>query len=191
MKRWPLLLGLVLGLGAMTYGLRTGTDQVDGYLLASRYTARAGFPLLILAFSASALARMWPAGWSRALVRDRRWWGLGFALCHTFHLVAFVTYFKLKGQPVPLLGAPVYALMYLMVLTSTDNAMRTMGANWKKLHKLGIYALWFAFGFAYVGKAVTGRDVQVTAPFAVIALAALGLRIYVHRKRPAGLRVVH
>lgn len=184
MRYWAVVLGTMFGMGAMVVGLQAGGDNfVEACKLAARYTARAGFPLLIVAYSASSLAQLWPNRTTRALKRDRRQWGLGFAVCHTFHLFAFVAFFKASGQPVPLLGAPIYVLMYLMVLTSNSWSQKRLGSNWKRLHTLGIHALWFAFALAYVGKAWMGQSREVTLPFAMIALGALGLRIAAWRAR--------
>jgi sulfoxide reductase heme-binding subunit YedZ len=84
----PLLLGLIAGLLAVAAGLLAGGDAAERAGLAARWTARAGLPLFLIAFLASTFARRWPRPTTRALLRRRRQWGLGFALAHTIHLVA-------------------------------------------------------------------------------------------------------
>lgn len=94
MTRWldrrstPLLLGLLAGLLAVAAGLLAGDDAAERAGLAARWTARAGLPLFLAAFLASTLVRRWPGPATRAVLRRRRQWGLGFALAHTIHLVA-------------------------------------------------------------------------------------------------------
>ena len=189
-RAWPLLLGFVLGFLTIHFGLAHGQDPEHGWQLATRWTARAGFPLLIVAYSASSLARLWPSKLTGALLHDRRWWGLGFAACHSAHLCALTNYFNQMGKPIPPFvlfgGGAVYALMYAMALTSFTAARRAMGVWWKRLHSLGIHVLWLVFAFAYSGKAFTAESRAVGLAFGAVAIAALGLRIAAWRKRRLG-----
>ena len=145
-RRWPLLLGLIAGLLALAAGLALGTDPADGWGKAARWTARVGLPVFLTAYAASSLARLWPGAVTRAILRDRRWWGLGFAACHTVHLVALV--FAVQSNPEPrsfvslLPGGFGYAVLFALALTSDDAAMRALGRGWKRLHTAGIHVLW-------------------------------------------------
>lgn len=185
-RRWPMILGLLLGLGALFLGLKTGTDQLESWRLAARWTARVGFPVFIFTYAASSLGRLWPSDLTRRLWRDRRWWGLGFAACHTVHLYALVTFNRLADHDTSIQtligGGGAYAIMYLMALTSNDAAMRALGKNWKRLHRLGIHWLWFVFTFSYFGRTADGQELPFAAIAFAIALAALGLRIAAWRK---------
>jgi methionine sulfoxide reductase heme-binding subunit len=182
-RRWPIVLGLIAGLAALWAGLQAGSDQNEGWQLAARWTARVGFPIFILTYTASSLAKLWPGELTRGLWRDRRWWGLGFAACHTVHLYALVTYTRMAGNEVTtqtlIGGGGAYAIMYLMALTSNEASMRALGKNWKRLHKLGIHWLWFIFAFTYFGRIVEGQELPYAGITFAAALAALGLRITV------------
>jgi methionine sulfoxide reductase heme-binding subunit len=179
--RWPLVLGLVVGFLALWAGLLAGSEPVESWLLAARWTARVGFPIFILVYAASSLAKLWPSELTRGLWRDRRWWGLGFAASHTVHLYALVTYLEVSGEgrPLPVLlgGGGAYVMLYLMAFTSNGAAMRALGKNWKRLHTLGIHWLWFVFAFSYFGRVAEGRELPYAAITFAIALLALGLRI--------------
>lgn len=185
-RRWPMLLGLLAGLGALYLGLQSGKDQLEGWQLAARWTARVGFPIFILTYAASSLGRLYPNGLTRTIWRDRRWWGLGFAMAHTVHLYALVVFYQLSGRDVSVTtligGGGAYAIMYLMALTSNDAAMRALGKNWKRLHTAGIYWLWFIFTFSYFGRVMEGREMPWAGIALATALAALGLRIAAWRK---------
>ncbi|MFM5931518.1 MAG: hypothetical protein ACKOPQ_11455 [Novosphingobium sp.] len=176
MRAIVLLIGTLLGVGSIVMGMRLGSDPLQGLKLATILTARSAFLVFLIAFTASSLARLAPSRITRRNFQVRRWWGLSFALIHTFHLVAFVAYFKAQGEPVPLAGAPVYLVIYAMVLTSTNAAQKRMGANWKRLHKAGAYIIWGTFTLVYVGKAVMGQNLAVSIPFALLCLAAGALR---------------
>jgi sulfoxide reductase heme-binding subunit YedZ len=182
-QRWPLLLGLLAGLLAVAAGLQVGTDPLEGWQLAARWTARVGFPIFILTYAASSLAKLWPGELTRGLWRDRRWWGLGFAACHTVHLYALVTFNRMAGHDVAtetlIGGGGAYAILYLMALTSNEAAMRALGRNWKRLHTVGIHWLWFIFAFSYFGRIAEGREMPYAGLAFAAALAALGLRIAV------------
>lgn len=180
-RRLPLALGLVASLLAVEAGLAATPDWIEGWRLAARWTARVGFPIFILTYSASSLLRLWPNALTKALVRDRRWWGLGFAASHTVHLSALVTFLQLIGEP-PLLvtllgGGLAYALLYAMALTSSDAAQRALGRNWKRLHSAGIHWLWAVFVFTYGGRIAAGKEMPYAGICVAVAFAALGLRI--------------
>jgi methionine sulfoxide reductase heme-binding subunit len=182
-RRWPILLGLVAGLLAIRAGLQSGSNPVEGWQLAARWTARVGFPIFILTYAASSLAKLWPGELTRSLWQGRRWWGLGFAMCHTVHLYALVTYLEISGDTRPLGvligGGGGYLVMYLMVLTSNEAAMRALGRNWKRLHTLGIHLLWFVFAFSYFGRVAEGVELPYAGIALIVALGALGLRVAV------------
>ncbi|RQW44064.1 hypothetical protein [Novosphingobium sp. LASN5T] len=192
-QRWQVLLGISLGLVALAAGLLAGRSSTEGWQLAARWTARAGFPLLILTYSASSLARLWPGPQTRALLRERRFWGLGFAACHMIHLAALITFLRLSGTQRPLQtllgGGLAYVLLFAMALTSTDAAMRRLGRWWKRLHTVGIHWLWFIFAFSYVGRIARPETRMIGLIGGGIAIAALGLRIAarVKTRRPAAL----
>jgi len=183
----PILLGGLLGLLAIGAGFWLGTGQVEDWQFAARYTARVGFPLFLLTYAASSLVRLWPGDSTRALLRHRRQWGLGFALAHSIHLVALIVYLTLSGEsrPIGVLigGGTAYALMFAMALTSNDAAMRAMGIWWKRLHRTGIHVLWGVFAFSYFGRLFSENQQVTGLVFFPLCVASLGLRIMAWRKR--------
>ncbi|MDP3907133.1 hypothetical protein [Novosphingobium sp.] len=188
-SQWPLLIGLVIGVAAMLIGLGSGVLPTDGWELAARWTARVGFPIFLLVYLASSLARLWPGGWRAAVLRDRRFWGLGFAACHTVHLFALVMFLKLgdetRGLETLIPGGLGYVVLYAMAATSTDGAMRKLGANWKRLHRVGIHYLWLIFTLSYAGRLMTAETRIVGVIGTALALAALGLRLAARRPAKA------
>lgn len=179
--RWPLLAGAILGFGALLLGFAVGGDTVERWQLATRWTARAGFPLLIAAYVARPLIQISPSSPARALLARRKWFGLGFAASHTVHLAALVTFLTLANHPPELTtvvgGGAAYVLLYAMALTSTDAAKRAMGKWWKVLHKTGIHWLWFVFASSYAGRLADPDRWMIGAVFTPIALAAGAIRL--------------
>lgn len=188
-NHWPLMLGLFIGLAAMLTGLIAAILPIDGWELAARWTARVGFPLFLLVYLASSLARLWPGGWRKSVLRDRRFWGLGFAACHTVHLFALAKFLKLGHQtrePQTLIpGALAYVLLYAMAATSSDAAMRKLGRNWKRLHTAGIHYLWLIFTLTYAIRVVDPETRVEGVIGTALALGALGLRIAARRRQTA------
>ncbi len=189
--QWIMWLGLALGLSAMALGHAWGSDPVEQWQLATRYTARVGFPLLILAYVARPLVELRKYSWANPLLARRRWIGLGFAMSHTVHLFCLVTYFRVSGEQVPIptvvAGGAGYLVMYLMAFSSNTPAMRMLGKWWKRLHRAGIHLLWFIFAFSYLGR-LTDPDPDrqmigmVLFPIAMIA-AAIRFRAWARPSR--------
>ena len=155
-KTWPLWLGLVIGFAAVVSGLLAGLDQVEQWRLAARWTARVGFPFLVLAYVARPLTQIWPSKAAKGLLLRRKYFGLGFAAAHTIHLFALITFFVVSGEQVDAIavigGGWGYLLMFAMALTSNRTAMKAMGKWWKRLHWTGIHTLWTIFLVTYAGR---------------------------------------
>lgn len=179
-KNWPMWLGLVLGLGAIAFAFATQTDTVEQWNHAAKYTARVGFPLLILAYVARPLVDLTRSDWSKAILAKRKWIGLGFAMSHTVHLAALVTAIEVSGQGKGLVtyvfGGLAYAILYAMAFTSNAAAMKAMGKWWKRLHRTGIHYLWFIFLQSYVGRIFRKETMLEGVLLAFVAIAAGGIR---------------
>src|SRR5262245_27239843 len=68
---------------------------VEGVRLAIRLTARSSLALFCLAFTAGALARLFPGPFTRWQRANRRYLGLGFASSHAVHAAAIVALARL------------------------------------------------------------------------------------------------
>ena len=188
-RTWPTALATIAAFSAFTAALLIGGNTLEGWGLAARWTARVGFPIFLAAYLASSLVKLAPAPWSRALMRDRRWWGLGFAASHTVHFVALVVATSLNPEPrtiaslIP--GGIAYVFIVLMALTSSNTAMRALGRNWKRLHATGIHVIWLIYTLAYAKRIPVPETRAIGITMTTLALAALTLRLAAHRKRAA------
>jgi len=186
-RKWPIVFGLAAGIGALLGGFVLGTTVPEQWQLAARWTARAGFPVFLATYLASSLVRLSPAPWSRALARDRRSWGLGFATSHTIHFIALVMATRLSPEPrtiaslIP--GGLAYSFILLMALTSSDTAMRALGAGWKRLHSIGIHVIWLIYTLAYAKRIPHAETRTIGLVMTALALAALGLRLAARRRK--------
>jgi methionine sulfoxide reductase heme-binding subunit len=160
-----------------------GSDTSESALLAARWTARTMFPLFLIVYLTGSLYRLYPTDWTLSLIRNRRYWGLGFAIAGTIHLLALgvnITQFRPRPLEALIPGAIVYALLFAQMATSTNTAQRTMGAGWKWLHRIAMHALWIAFIAGYAGRIGHVDPAYHDEGWigTSLALLALAIRIY-------------
>jgi len=183
--------GLALAI-ATAACLAHGGWTYDGAAAAARLTARISFLWFLTAWSASALARLWPGGWRIALLRRRRSVGLGFAASHTVHLGALLIalfVFDHDTRLVTVIGGGIgYLFVFAMAITSNDASVRRLGPRrWRLLHATGAYVIAGIFAFSYLGRVPTNPALGVPM-LGLIGLAAI-LRILAWARKRAGRRV--
>ncbi|MBX3504595.1 MAG: hypothetical protein KF895_03885 [Parvibaculum sp.] len=181
-------------IAALSFGL-WGMGS-DGLQHLTRYTARLAFLIFIVAFSAGALAQLFPSDGTRWLRRNRRYIGLSFALAHFIHLGALTGFFIAIGETPDIVtivgGGGAYAFISLMALTSNDWSVRKLGpVVWRRLHLTGSYYIWAIFMNSYLGRIARETPPEPRIIFiatAALGFAALGLRIAAwarRRRKPA------
>jgi len=180
--------GLALAI-AIAACLAHGGWTYEGTAAAARLTARDSFLWFVIAWSASALARLWPGGWRTALLRRRRSIGLGFAASHTVHLGALliaILVFDHGTKLVTVIGGGIgYLFVFAMAITSNDAAVRRLGPRrWRLLHATGGYVIAGIFAFSYLGRVPTNPVLGVPM-LTLIGLAAT-LRVLAWARKRAG-----
>jgi len=185
-----IVLGAALAATAVgVLGFATGGGWThEGALMATRLTARLSFPIFLLAWSASALAALFPGGWRTALLRRRRAVGLSFAAAHGVHLgfilvLGFV--FAHKLNPVSVYGGGfVYVLIAAMAATSNDASVKVLGAaRWRLLHTVGGIGILLVFTNSYVGRLMTKPMLAIPALALIAAAVTLKLAAWLKRAR--------
>ncbi len=153
--------------------------------MATRLTARWSALWFLAVFVARPLHQAFGGFWT-ALTRQRRYVGLGFAAAHTIHGIAFtwllVSTSVTRSLLVYIGGGLGYVLMFAMAATSSDAAMRTLGRNWKRLHTIGIWWLWFVFTFSYFNRIARSETRLLGAVMTALFVAAALLRVPVVRR---------
>src|ERR1017187_6585008 len=89
-RLFAVLAATLIALSVWIAGMRQ--FEVDGVRMVIRFTARTSLVLFCLAFSAGALARLWPNAWTRWQRRNRRQLGVSFAASHAIHAVAIACF---------------------------------------------------------------------------------------------------
>src|SRR5207237_10483086 len=142
---------------------------------------RTSLLLFSLAFSASALHRLWPNGVTRWQRENRRFLGVSFAVSHGVHALGIVGFALLDPlqfhahvqSPVP--GLIGYLFIVLITATSFDRSAAWIGRrNWKIVHTVGAHYLWLAFVIAFGKRALADPFYW---PFLIVLLAIMVVRL--------------
>ena len=181
---WRLFAVLTLVLASLSIwiaGLRQ--FEVDGVRMVIRFTARTSLLFFCLAFSAAALARLWPNAWTRWQRRNRRYLGVTFAASHAIHAVVIAAFAVMDPAGFAaatslasyIFGGIGYLVIIAMTATSFDRTAAAIGpAAWRRLHLTGGYYLLFQFMVSF-GKRVPGMPLY--AAFLIPLSAVMALRL--------------
>lgn len=154
LNAWGLfcLLTVPMSLVMVAEMLRTDLSAPAGVTHMISYSVRWAVPLIYTVTAASALYTLFPGPITTWLMRNRKYIGLAFAvamawqglfifLVSTFHRdYYFGEIFLLRDE---LEGSTGYVFLAAMVATSFEFGRRQLsGAQWKLLHRSGVYFLW-------------------------------------------------
>src|SRR6202165_1672218 len=190
---WRLFAVLALTLVALCVwiaGMRQ--FEVDGVRMVIRFTARTSLLLFCLAFSAAALARLWPGPWTRWQRRNRRYLGVSSAASHAIHAVAIICfaamapadYMAATSAATYLFGGIGYAFIIAMTATSFDRTAAAIGPRaWRILHLCGGYYLWFQFMVSF-GKRIPAMALYALFLIPLLAVMALLLMAVASLRTP-------
>jgi DMSO/TMAO reductase YedYZ heme-binding membrane subunit len=192
---WTLTGMLSLAVSLMAIGIAAAHQfDVEGMRAVIRATARTSLLLFCLAFSAAALHRLWPNGWTRWQRQNRRYLGVAFGVSHGVHAIAIVSLIlvapELFGSAASIdmlvFGGLGYAFIVAMVATSFDRTAALLGPRaWRILHRVSAHFIWLSF-VATFGKR-TGANPAYWS-FIAVLLAVMVLRLVAWRRSPARTR---
>jgi len=136
-------------------------------------TVRVSVPLLFVAFAASSMPRLVPGSFRKWLLRNRRYFGLGFAAGFAWQMV-FILWLAI-GHPdyyakevftgvsdfiIYRLGP--YIFLVAMTITSFFPVRKKMNRKvWRALHWTGIYYLWWDVELTYWYEVTFYEDRQI------------------------------
>lgn len=179
------LIGLSIWIAAMRQ------FEVEGVRMVIRFTARTSLLLFCLAFSAAALARLWPNAWTHWQRRNRRYLGVTFAASHAIHAVAITAFAMLDragfaaatSAVSTIFGGIGYLVIIALTVTSFDRTAALLGTRaWRRLHLIGGYYLLLQFTVSF-GKRIP--EMPLYALFLVPLAAVFALRMISMAARPA------
>jgi methionine sulfoxide reductase heme-binding subunit len=132
--------------------------EVDGIRMVIRFTARTSLVFFCLAFSAAALARLWPNAYTGWLRRNRRYLGVTFGVSHAIHAIVIVwfaiidpaAYADATSLAGYIFGGISYGFIVALTATSFDATAAAIGPRaWRALHLVGGYWLLAQFTVSF------------------------------------------
>jgi methionine sulfoxide reductase heme-binding subunit len=169
--------------------------EVNGVRMVVRFTARTSLLFFCLAFSAAALARLWPNAWTRWQRRNRQYLGVTFAASHALHAAALIAFAMMDPAGFAgvtnlasyVFGGIGYAVIFAMTATSFDRTAAAIGPRaWRILHLAGGYYLWAQFMVSF-GKRIP--DMPLYSLFLIPLVAVMAVRLIAMASRPTGQAV--
>jgi DMSO/TMAO reductase YedYZ heme-binding membrane subunit len=157
--------------------------EVEGVRMAIRFTARTSLLFFCLAFSAAALARLWPNAFTRWQRRNRRQLGVTFAASHALHAAAIFAFAKMDPAGFAaatslasyIFGGIGYAFILAMTATSFDATAPAPGPRaWRALHLVGGYYLLLQFTISFSKRI---PDMPLYSLFLIPLVAVFALRM--------------
>jgi DMSO/TMAO reductase YedYZ heme-binding membrane subunit len=157
--------------------------EVEGVRMVIRFTARTSLVFFCLAFSAAALAQLWPNAFTRWQHRNRRYIGVTFAGSHALHAVAIIAFAQMDPAGYAaatsvasyIFGGIGYAFIAAMTITSFDATAAALGPRaWRTLHLVGGYYLLLQFTVSF-GRRIP--DMPLYALFLIPLVAVFVLRM--------------
>lgn len=171
------------------YGFWENGFVEEGARHAIAWSAKISVVLFSLAFSASAVHFFWKNSFTFWLRMSRRHLGISFAIIHLIHLgwLGVLQYFFHpvfeQAKTISLFGGGMaYLFLVLMLLTSFPYFSKKISPrNWKILHTMGGWWIWFIFARSYMRNAI--NDIGYI-PFVVLLAAVLVFKLAAYfRKR--------
>jgi DMSO/TMAO reductase YedYZ heme-binding membrane subunit len=155
-----------------------------------RWTARTSLVLFALAYVARPLVQLRPSPVAKALLAERKWIGLGFAMSHAWHFAGIawlaspdVGAFIRAQKPTTAVAALVFVLLAAMVVTSIESIKRRIPKKaWRRLHWSGMQLAWVAFATTYAG-AIAASPVYALPAAVVFAIAGVRVAAWVRARR--------
>jgi DMSO/TMAO reductase YedYZ heme-binding membrane subunit len=166
--------------------------EVEGVRMAIRFTARTSLLFFCLAFSAAALARLWPNAFTRWQRRNRRQLGVTFAASHALHAAAIFAFAKMDPAGFAaatslasyIFGGIGYAFILAMTATSFDATAAAPGPRaWRALHLVGGYYLLLQFTISF-GKRIPDMPLYSLFLIPLVAVFALRMIAMASRRTP-------
>ena len=177
-KNWTVFSLLVLLTLGCSAAWLSSVELIDTNITVTvRHSAFFAFLFYLVSITARPLHQLINQRWSATLLKNRRLFGVAFVGIMTAHLMLIVLRFSTTpGLDYPVskivFGGSVYAIIYLMFITSFDGPARAMGPRrWKLLHRTGLVAIAIVFALPRSVAELSDPDkLKFTLPVLIVIL---------------------
>ena len=196
---WPLFYVIAgLSFSVILAGLASiGISTPEATVSMIRLSVQLASPWIYFAFVATALGQLFPSGFSRWLLRNRRYVGLSFAAGFGWQAVFIVALLVLHGDyyatNLHYTGEFItrmlsYTLLLALTVTSFFPVRRAMDPrHWRLLHRVGIWYFWAAIWVSYAETVMAGDTRVIAIVFLISGLLVLTLRCAAYLKKRSAL----
>jgi sulfoxide reductase heme-binding subunit YedZ len=189
-RNWNVFLLMVLLTGGAALAWLYSVGMTDTNIRVTvRHSAAFAFQFYLICIAARPLHQLLHKPWSATVLRNRRLFGVAFAGVMTAHLMLIIMRFTTTpGLDYPMskvvLGGSVYAIIYLMFITSFDRPAKAMGPKlWKLLHRIGLIAIAIVFALPRSLDELSNPDkMKFTIP--VLAVVLMRIAVLQRSKQP-------
>lgn len=167
-----------------------GIQPLDSetYSQAIQWSARYSGLLFVLVFAIRPINQTKSTSWANTLLKQRRYWGISFALAHLVHLSTIIVkvqwyhngdFLAVAPLSTQLVSLFLVLCMMAMLFTSNNWSIKKLGAKrWKTLHVVCLYLLALSFTSSFLGKALDPeRSSWVYWSFSIALLLIWALRV--------------
>ncbi len=122
-----------------------------------RIASRTAFFFFILPFWAGPLWKVWKHDFSKFLMQNRRYLGIAAAFSQTVFIGLVAWTYSNIPRPLDeilalremIIGYSGMVTYWVLAFTSNDTSAKFLGKNWKILHMVGLYYLWYIYINSY------------------------------------------
>jgi sulfoxide reductase heme-binding subunit YedZ len=150
-------------------------------------SAHLAFYYFFVAFVSGPVSQVFGNSFAMTLLRNRRYFGLAFAVTHSFHLIALVYFFWVTDESPEMLsimgGGFGYLLLYGMAITSSGKMIKMLGLRrWKILHSTGMHYFALIFLATFALRFVDDNFNLIYGLYVLLLLFVYSIRIFVLKR---------
>ncbi|BAU66696.1 hypothetical protein STA3757_41010 [Stanieria sp. NIES-3757] len=159
--------------------------------IAIRATARTSCLLFLLFFVANTIKRIRTNQLTNWLFINRRYFLFSLAVSHGFHALAIIG-LVIFSSPEILHNNHGGNLGYIFLIAMTATSFQTTASwlghrSWQILHTVGMYYLWLAFIYSFIGR--LGESLIIYLPFVSLLVIAIAIKLFLFFKKPSNINL--
>lgn len=181
-----LIIATILALVLIFNGINESSMRI-----AIRATARTSCLLFLLFFLANTIKIIRTNKSTNWLLNNRRYFLLSLAVSHAFHALAIIG-LVILSSPEILHNNHGGNLGYIFLIAMTATSFQTTASwlghrNCQILHTVGMYYLWLAFIYSFIGR--LGESLIIYLPFVSSLGIAIALKLFLFFKKPSNINL--